>query len=279
MDAIKNIEEGSLGEIQVDEQIYVLRVRNDGQVTRTVERHIDRSYIQFHFCTKGDAKFNFNEGRYALQVREEHSLLLYNTQTDLPLNLELAPNTWVVSVLMSIRKFHGLFSQEADAIPFLETANTEKKYYAQENVAPVQAVVLSQLMNATVHPSVAPLYIKSKVYELIAIYFNRSSDVDMEQCPYLANEENVQKIRLAKEIILRRLFEPPTLKELSNEIGLPLKKLKEGFKQLYGDTVYGFLFDHKMEEARKLLESGRYNVNEVALKVGYSTASHFISAF
>jgi len=60
---------------------------------------------------------------------------------------------------------------------------------------------------------------------------------------------------------------------------LSLKKLKEGFKQIYGTTVYGFLFDYKMELARKLLESGIHNVNEVGLKVGYSTASHFIAAF
>jgi AraC-like DNA-binding protein len=44
-----------------------------------------------------------------------------------------------------------------------------------------------------------------------------------------------------------------------------------GFKQIYGDTVYGFLFDYKMDFARKLLDSGSYNVNEVGLKIGYST--------
>ena len=74
-------------------------------------------------------------------------------------------------------------------------------------------------------------------------------------------------------------LEPPTLVDLANEIELSLKKLKEGFKQFYGTTVYGFLFDYKMELARKLLESGGHNVNEVGLRVGYSTASHFISAF
>jgi AraC-like DNA-binding protein len=76
-----------------------------------------------------------------------------------------------------------------------------------------------------------------------------------------------------------RMAEPPSLQELSNEIGLSLKKLKEGFKQIYGEPVYSFLFDYKMEYARKLLDSGEYNVNEVGLKVGYSTASHFIAAF
>ncbi len=75
------------------------------------------------------------------------------------------------------------------------------------------------------------------------------------------------------------MAEPPTLQELSEEIGLSLNKLKEGFKQIYGDSVFSFLFDYKMEVARQLLESGAHNVNEVGLKVGYSTASHFIAAF
>ena len=75
------------------------------------------------------------------------------------------------------------------------------------------------------------------------------------------------------------ISEPPSLHELSEEIGLSLNKLKEGFKQLYGDTVFGYLLDHKMEEARSMLASNNYNVNEVGLKIGYSTSSHFIAAF
>lgn len=75
------------------------------------------------------------------------------------------------------------------------------------------------------------------------------------------------------------MAEPPGLQELANEVGLNLKKLKVGFKQLYGDTVYSFLFDYKMEYARKMLESGEFNVNEVSVKVGYSTPSHFIAGF
>lgn len=39
------------------------------------------------------------------------------------------------------------------------------------------------------------------------------------------------------------------------------------------------MLDYKLEVARKLLDSGHFNVNEVGLKVGYSTASHFITAF
>ncbi|RTE55564.1 AraC family transcriptional regulator [Arenibacter aquaticus] len=275
----ENIAQGSFEEVLIEDGFYVLKIQNDSIYNQKVTREIDSSYIQFHFCLKGDAKFIFNEGRYALEVSEENSLLLYNTQVDLPLNLILNTNSWMVSVVMTIRKFHSLFSKEANYIPFLSAENKDKKYYSQEAVSPAIAVVLSQVMNYNLHRSIKGLYIKGKVYELISLYFNKSQDADVEQCPFLVDEDNVKRIRRAKEIVISRMAEPPSLQELSDEIGLSLKKLKEGFKQIYGDSVYSFLFDYKMEYARKMLESGKHNVNEVGLKVGYSTSSHFIAAF
>ncbi|WP_420603355.1 helix-turn-helix transcriptional regulator [Flagellimonas sp.] len=276
---MKNVAKGSYEEILIEDGFYVLKIQNDSEESAIVEREIDSSFIQFHFCLKGRGQFQFNQGNYQLEVTEENSLLLYNTQKDLPLNLLVSPNSWLLSVIMTIRKFHSLFSSEADYIPFLSDENKEKKYYSQEVVTPTIAVVLSQIMNYNLHPSIKELYVRGKIYELISLYFNKTPDADLEQCPFLADEDNVRRIRMAKEIMISRMSEPPTLAELSQEIGLSLKKLKEGFKQIYGDSVYGFLFDYKMEYARKMLETGNHNVNEVGLKVGYSTASHFIASF
>ncbi|MDT7829079.1 AraC family transcriptional regulator [Pricia sp. S334] len=275
----KNIAQGSFQEVFIEDGFFVLKIQNDTPEIQRVTREIDSSFIQFHFCLKGGAKFVFSQGTYALEVSEENSLLLYNPQLDLPINLELTPNSWLVSVVMTIRNFHSLFSREAEYIPFLSAENKDKKYYSQEKVSPAIAVVLSQIMNYNLHPSIKELYIKGKAYELISLYFNRGEDADVEQCPFLVDEDNVRRIRKAKEIVITRMAEPPTLAELSEEIGLSLKKLKEGFKQIYGDSVFSFLFDYKMEYARKMLETGQHNVNEVGLKVGYSTASHFITAF
>lgn len=276
---MENVAKGSYEEILIEDGFYILKIQNDTEEINVIEREIDSSFIQFHFCLKGGSRFNFNDGHYTLEVSEENSLLLYNTQKDLPLNLNISPNTWLLSVVMTIRKFHSLFSNEANYIPFLSEDNKEKKYYSQEVVSPAIAVVLSQLMNYNLHPSIKELYVKGKVYELISLYFNKTKDADLEQCPFLADEDNVRRIKMAKEIMISRMVEPPTLNELSKEIGLSLKKLKEGFKQIYGDSVYGFLFDYKMEYARKMLETGSHNVNEVGLRVGYSTASHFIASF
>ena len=213
------------------------------------------------------AKFNFNQGNYSINLNEEKSLLMYNPQKELPLNLELSPNTWVISVIVSIQKFHALFSSDAEHIPFLSAENNDKKYYKEENISPSMSIVLSQLFHYNLNPSIKNLYYKGKGYELLSLFFNRNEDPNAEQCPFLIDEDNVLKIKKAKEIIIANMSEPPSLQELADEIGLNLKKLKMGFKQIYGDTVYGFLFDYKMDYARKLLDSGSYNVNEVGLKI------------
>ncbi|MCL6296338.1 helix-turn-helix transcriptional regulator [Jejuia spongiicola] len=277
--AKKNVARGAFVETQVDDGFLVFTYKNDDNRVQKVTRHIDSDYIQFHFCVKGSSKFIFNEGRYALNIQEENSLLLYNPQRDLPIDLEVDPNSWMVSILISIKKFHGLFSQEADYISFLNEDNRDKKYYKDGVISPSMAIVLNQLISFNLNQSIKSLYFTGKAYELLSLYFNRSEDANVEQCPFLVDETNVIKIRKAKDIVISRIAEPPSLQELADEIGLNLKKLKEGFKQIYGDSVFSFLFDYKMEVARKLLEAGEHNVNEVGHKVGYSTSSHFIAAF
>ncbi len=279
METEKNVAKGSLQTITLEDGFVILYLQNETSEKQQIEKQSDSNMIQFHFCVKGDAMFLFNEGRYTLPLIDEQSLLLYNPQRELPVNILVSPKSWVVSILVSIKKFHTLFSQEASYVDFLKEDNREKKYYQDGSISPSMAVVLSQILNFNLHHSVKPIYLKGKVYELIALHFNHPDEVDVEQCPFLVDEENVRKIRKAKEIIIKNMAEPPGLQELADEIGLSLKKLKEGFKEVYGDTVFGFLFDYKMEYARKLLETGTHNVNEVGHKIGYSTSSHFIAAF
>ena len=269
----------SIYETVIEKGFYVLRIKNESEGFQHKKQAVNQDIIQFHFCLKGQTNFTFNEGRYTFQVQEDHSILLYNPQKALPIDVELAPNTWMVSVLISITKFHSLFSPDANHISFLSPENSSRKYYDNLPFSSSIAVVLSQILQAKVHDSMKSLYFKGKVYELLSLYFNKSEDPSVEQCPFLVDEENIQKIRQAKTIILERMTDPPSLEQLAVEIGLSLKKLKEGFKQLYGDTVFAYLLDHKMEEARRMLDSQKYNVNEVGLKLGYSTASHFITAF
>lgn len=276
---LKNVGESSIEEITLEKGFYVLHFQNESKDVQNFEREINSTFIQMHFCLRGNSKFLFNNGSYTFDVLDNRSILLYNPQRTLPINLEIQPKTTLISLLISIEKFHSLFSKESGYIPFLSNENSNKKYYDDKEIKPTVSIVLQQIINSNINSSIRELYVKGKVYELLSLHFQKDETAEGEYCPFLVDEQNVLKIRKAKEIIISRMAEPPSLQELANEIGLNIKKLKEGFKQIYGDSVFSFLFDYKMEHARRLLESNQFNVNEVGVKVGYSTASHFIAAF
>ena len=50
-------------------------------------------------------------------------------------------------------------------------------------------------------------------------------------------------------------------------------------EEIYGKPVFQFLLEYKMAMAKRFLIEEDYNINEVSIKLGYSTASHFISSF
>lgn len=263
----------------LEDDFICIRLKNESDDVKAITKDLSNEVMQFHFVLKGKGNFVFNNGAYAMPVNEENCLTLYNPQRGLPIYLEVQPNSWIISIVISIKKFHSLFSTEAEFIPFLNKDAIDRKHYSQNNISPSMSVVLYQIMNFNLHSSVKKLYYKAKVYELLSLLFNKPEGTNDESCPFKTDEEETMKIKQAKDILLKNMAEPPTLQELADEIGLNIKKLKQGFKQVYGDTVYGFLFDYKMEYARKLLDSGTYNVNEVGNRIGYSTASHFIAAF
>ena len=96
---------------------FLLHFQNNSNKQR-FERDIDSSFIQLHFCIKGNAKFIFNNGTYTFDVLDIASIFCIQSQQKLPINLEIQPKTSLVSLLISIEKFHSLFSKKLDIFLF-----------------------------------------------------------------------------------------------------------------------------------------------------------------
>ncbi len=276
---MKNNDKSFLDDVEIEEDFLLLKFQNTGLEKRNFVKEVSSSYIQMFFSIQGEGKLIFNNGKYTIDILEEKSLVLFNPQQNLPINLEVSPNSKIITVLIAIKKFHSFFSEFSKYITFLKEENQSKKYYSAKDLLPNEMVVLNQLFKYRLHSSLEKLYSKGKIYELLSLYFNFSEDSDFDKCPFLEDEDNVVKIKKAKEIVISRMAEPPSLNELAGEIGLSLKKLKDGFKQIYGETVFNFLLNYKLDYSIKLLETKKYNVAEISNVIGYSTSSHFIAAF
>lgn len=96
---------------------------------------------------------------------------------------------------------------------------------------------------------------------------------------YINNSSDKERLFEAKRILSDRMDSPPTIKELSYLIGLNEYKLKKGFKELFGTTVFGFIHQSRMSLAKKLLLGTDKSAKEIAYETGYSSPQHFTKAF
>ncbi len=71
----------------------------------------------------------------------------------------------------------------------------------------------------------------------------------------------------------------PMLNELAGTYGLSARTLNEGFRRQYGTTIYNFILDHRLSEARVALEKTDVPMKVLADRLGYSHVNHFINAF
>lgn len=91
-----------------------------------------------------------------------------------------------------------------------------------------------------------------------------------------ASQERVSRV---KEMMLAQLETPPSLDELAAEVGCNPSHLSRTFTQVEGCTLSRWLRRARIDHAATLIASGRCNVSEAALEVGYQSFSHFSRAF
>jgi len=88
-----------------------------------------------------------------------------------------------------------------------------------------------------------------------------------------------ERLVAARDLINTRLTNPPSLSEVAKHVGLNEYKLKRGFKEMFGVTVYGYLTEQRLETARRALLDTDKTAAEVAFELGYATPQHFHNAF
>lgn len=257
------------------EDLTLQTVENSGIETIVFGTQVTRNIIHFYFCLEGSATFSFGP-HYSRQIERQRNYFFYNPDTDLPFELRLTPGSKLVSLNIMLDSLHKLFTH--DALPFLKPENVKTKFYDEKEIPSQLYVVLNQLFTVTLSEQAEKLYYQGKVLEILGLYFSERK-ANTESCPFLNDQETVRKIKHAKEYVLKHMDAPPSLKELAKIAGLNEYQLKVGFKEIYGNTVFGFLLDHKLDHARVMLDTANYQVSEVAYQVGYTNPSHFIAAF
>lgn len=120
-------------------------------------------------------------------------------------------------------------------------------------------------------------YIYAKSEELICNIVAAFDQLALaEQESY--SKAEIQQFRKARDIVAKEFSPPPTIKHIAKRVGTNERKLKQGFKALFGETVFEYRNRHRMKKAMQLIEEG-VAIGLVAEKVGYQHQTSFAGAF
>lgn len=139
-----------------------------------------------------------------------------------------------------------------------------------------------ELVDSLRHPPVLAaaqtLWYRAKAVELMGEFFFQSPAQSELFCH---RQQRVARDRVdaVRAKLRRTLTQVPPLEELAREVGCSPFYLSRTFSKETGQTIPQFVRQMRMERAAELLKTGRYNVTEVALEVGYNSLSHFSQAF
>ena len=165
--------------------------------------------------------------------------------------------------------------------PLLQAIELPAETFFQiDSTSPAMQIALHQILHCPYEGSIAQLYTESKALELVALKLAQISErLQLPQKNIPLQPQDIDCIHNAKDILIDNIESPPSLLELAKKAGTNDYKLKIGFRQVFGTTVFGYLRNQRMERARQLLLERRMNVSEVAQTVGYNSLSRFSTAF
>jgi AraC-like DNA-binding protein len=143
-------------------------------------------------------------------------------------------------------------------------------------ITPGMETALWQILHCPYQGLTKTLYLEAKSLELIALFLDAIEDENASQL--FLHQDDLERIHQARQILQNNLQTPPSLINLARQVGLNDRKLKQGFRQVFNTSVFGYLTQLRMEKACQLLMQ-ELSVAAVAAIVGYASPTAFTGAF
>ncbi|MEH1843082.1 MAG: AraC family transcriptional regulator [Nostoc sp.] len=280
----KQLGKGYVRDIEVYPQVW-LGIDNHEYYDNVLFQDCECDHpLQFAVCLSGTARDEFGG-----QIGEGYTLIsgggiqpkmtFWHSQSEVSVGIDMPPELLAT-----------FFPTGNGEIPpqlrFLAKGNDWQTLLYPKTTIAIQTVA-QQIVNCPYQGMTKRLYLQAKVLELMAL----------QLAPFLAEQTGLQpstklrnttiaRIHYAREILLSRLDNPPSILELSQMVGvsdacggLRLRTLLRGFRELFGTTVFGYLTNKRMEQAQQWLHQGNLSVAQVANLLGYTNPVHFAAAF
>ena len=230
-----------------------------------------------HFCLAG---YCITQEQECLNMCRGESILFKETATEYLYEMGTDNNHGeFFEVSLTPQLYNDLFVGENQLLDEVLSSNSTK-LFGNISANPLVKPLIHEMFNNRMSYSgkMKKLYLESKVIELLLLQMQH---VDTRQNSSLLNfnRMDVDAIYSVKDFLDQHFDETQSIAKLALDAGINQTKLKLGFKELFGNTVFGYLTMQRMQEAKTLLLDDSLPICEIANRVGYKHAQHFTVAF
>jgi AraC-like DNA-binding protein len=230
-------------------------------------------------------------GLFAAEVRAEPGVRLTTDQRDTIMTMVPADDRLVYHVEID-QPMSGLgINVEPEALAAMfgsDELPPSLRDIFEGKITPVATVtkarfdparIANDLLRPDFAGSLMSLYREAKSLEFLT-HLLGSLESAMPAGPVDLSKRVLTKVEEARDRLVSDLRNPPGLHDLAGAVGLTAKVLNQGFRTLYGTTVFDYLRDTRLTAARRMIEDGlEMPLKQIAWQVGYGQASNFVSAY
>ena len=144
---------------------------------------------------------------------------------------------------------------------------------------PAIATVIVNILQCNLSAHTASLYYEAKALELLTLVHERISLAEISPLGLKLSPGDIEMLEKARDILVSDFENIPIIKQLARKVGTNDFKLKKAFKQHFGSSVFAYVQDVRLENARKLLVETDHPITDIAYMTGYNHCNNFSVAF
>lgn len=240
----------------------------------------ETEFVRLHFGLQGAYDFKFTQLNASYQLSGHHNNILYSDGLEIAVEnkskrIETFGINFNTDFFIEIAQ-NGNESLKRLAEKVINKENTILSPEWKTNNFKIQSVI-NEIIHCPYSEGLKDLFLLSKSIELLVLQAELYEHQGNKA--YIKDDNDRKKLLEAKELLTARIDNPPTLSELSKLVSLNEYKLKKGFKELNGTTVFGYIKHIRMNLAKTLLLETTKTAKEIAYETGYGSPQHFSKAF
>ncbi len=138
--------------------------------------------------------------------------------------------------------------------------------------------IYKSIITCTYEGQAKALFLEAKSLELMALYIAALAQ-PKQNYVYCKSEYDRERLFFAKAYLSEHYYLAPTIVELARIAGINEYKLKNGFKELFGDTIHNYVNNYRLDMALQMLSTSGKKANQLAFDLGFSSLQHFSKSF